>query len=352
MKLRFIIYALAVILMILAVVFARHRVRGGADTEAASAMQAGEKVSATSAPAPSANATQAAPRNAPVPARARTAGILPKADDDREKWEEYRRDVEASNVPLDFHGRAIDQDSNGLSGVVVRVNVRHWAVAIPGEPPPDLAQYRFERRSGPDGRFEINGVTGDAFDLESITKPGYEAEPTRRGFGATEGTIDIPVIFRMWDTNIHERLITGHRAFHVVPDGRGYLIDLSNGTIAESGPGDLRVWIKCPDNMVRGAMYEWSCEIDAIDGGLLEEPAGIAMYIAPGEGYRPSFQFRGQVKGGQDGSPGEKYFYVELKDGQEYGAIAIEPCAPYNRQIPGLIRLSYAINPSGSRILR
>ena len=76
------------------------------------------------------------------------------------------------------------------------------------------------------------------------------------------------------------------------------------------------------------------------------------MYQAPTDGYIPSFQLKQQIKGGQSGEIGDRLFYLKLKNGQEYGQMAIDLYAPWNSQIPGMIRLSYSINPSGSRILR
>jgi len=147
-------------------------------------------------------------------------------------------------------------------------------------------------------------------------------------------------------------LITGEKKFQIVPDGRPYFINLTDGTIAESGTGDLKVWIKYPAQVTRGQLYDWSCEIDAVNGGLLEQPLGTAMYQAPAAGYTPSFQVQQQIKGGQRGHIGERQFYLNLKNGQEYGQMSIELHAPFNDEIPGLVNLSYAINPSGSRILR
>ena len=40
-----------------------------------------------------------------------------------------------------------------------------------------------------------------------------------------------------------------------------------------------------------------------------------------------------------------------LNKGQEYGRITIDLLAPFNDQIPGIVRLSYTINPFGSRVL-
>ena len=76
------------------------------------------------------------------------------------------------------------------------------------------------------------------------------------------------------------------------------------------------------------------------------------MYVAPVEGYVPAFQFQQQIKGGQRGTTGPRRFYLRLNSGQEYGRAAIGLFAPYNNQIAGLVRIQYAVNPSGSRILR
>jgi hypothetical protein len=156
----------------------------------------------------------------------------------------------------------------------------------------------------------------------------------------------------MWSTNVHEQLITAQKSFRIVPDGRPYFINLTDGTIAESGAGDLKVWIKYTNQVVHGQLYDWSAEIDVVNGGLLGEPLGSAMYEAPSVGYTPSFQSQQQIKGGQRGHIGSRQFYMMLNNGQIYGQMTIELYAPFNDQVPGLIRLSYAINPSGSRILR
>jgi hypothetical protein len=41
-----------------------------------------------------------------------------------------------------------------------------------------------------------------------------------------------------------------------------------------------------------------------------------------------------------------------LKNGKVFGRMTIDLYAYYNAQVPGLVRIRYAINPSGSRVLR
>ena len=184
-----------------------------------------------------------------------------------------------------------------------------------------------------------------------LLRPVKQSDYCPHTFGASSGSIENPVVFKMWSTNIHEQLITGNKSFEIVPDGRPYFINLADDTISESEGGELKVWIQYTNQPVRGQIYDWSAEIDVINGGLLESDS-YSMFSAPADGYVPSFVWKNQIKGGQRGSIGERRFYLKLKDGQEFGQMSIGLYAPFNNQTPGLIRLSYGINPSGSRILR
>lgn len=259
--------------------------------------------------------------------------------------------VESRNVPIDFYGRVIDQDSNSLSGAKIKIGILHLTMPNPLVPELGSRSIQLEQTSDADGRFEFHGETGEGYGA-GITKDGYELEPGQRSYGPVSGSFENPIIFKMWSTNIHEQLITGGKSFDIVPDGRAYFINLTADTISESIGGDLKIWIQYTNQIVRGQLYDWSCAIEVINGGLLEQPLGTAMYQAPAKDYTPSFQLQQQIKGGQRGHIGERQFYLKLKNGQEYGQISIELHAPFNDETPGLIRLSYAINPSGSRILR
>ena len=88
-----------------------------------------------------------------------------------------------------------------------------------------------------------------------------------------------------------------------------------------------------------------------VNGGLVAT-SDPSRYLAPTDGYTPSFQLEQKIGSGWSDSTGEKLFYVLLNNGKEYGRITIELMAYYNDKTPGLVRLSYAMNPSGSRILR
>lgn len=270
---------------------------------------------------------------------------------DSNQTEVFKQMVEDKNSPIEFYGRVINQDGNGLPGMLVKATIRQWYVR-------SLAAFDFgahfipiERKTKTDGSFEIRGERGDGFGVVIEPQNGYEQEPSQRSFGAVSGSFQNPVIFKMWSTNIHEQLITGEKKFPIVPDGRIYILNLAQGTIAESGDGDLKVWIQYTNQVTRGQLYDWSAGVEVINGGLCPSEV-YAMFLAPDDGYVPTFRLEQQIKGGQSGEIGERRFYLKMKNGQTFGKMTINLFAPYNNQNPGLIRLSYAINPSGSRILR
>jgi hypothetical protein len=290
------------------------------------------------------NSTYLASTTSPVP----TSKLIEA--NDMKTPEGFKKYVEKQNMPIEFYGKVIDQDSNPVPDAKVDIGIRHWTMPDPAVLLAGGDTIHLDQTSDANGCFEFHGATGDGFGI-GITKDGYELEPDRYGFGPIAGSYDNPVVFKMWSTNIHEALISGQRSFHIVPDGRPYFINFTDGAIAESGGGDLKVWVKRPEQITYGQRYDWSCEVDVTNGGL-QAASDYSMYLAPTDGYVPSFQFEQTVGSGWGDSTGERRFYVMLNNGKEYGRITIELYAYYNNQIPGMIRLSYAINPSGSRILR
>jgi hypothetical protein len=271
--------------------------------------------------------------------------------------ERMRAVIEAKNVPIEFWGRVVDQSNAPLSGVKIESRIRHWDLGSGFGSPGRIIKDGMT--TGGNGDFHVGGSTGDDLTIQTMAKDGYELEPNARlGFGynnADQFTShpETPVVFKMWQKDIHEQLIAGQKSFHIVPDGSPLIIDLSKGMIAESGKGEIKVWVKRPEQVTLGQRYDWSCEMDVVNGGLLQETnANSSMYSAPADGYTPSFHFEQKVGSGWGDSTGPIRFYIMLNNGQEYGRITIELFAYYNDRVPGLVRVEYAINPSGSHVLR
>lgn len=265
---------------------------------------------------------------------------------------DIREHIESQNVPVEFHGKVVDQDDNPLPNVKVRALVRHWEMVAPVAFGAHGQMISGEAATTSDGLFIIQGMTGDSVAIQSIVKLGYELEPTQLTYGATSGTLDSPIFFRMWATNIHEQLIADTKTFPIIPDGRSYFIDLLKGVISESRQGSLKVTVKRPEGVIFGQKYDWSGRIDVLDGGLQAATNSSSKYRAPADGYVPLFTHEQKVGSGWGDSTGKKEFFVKLQNGQIYGLITIELFAYYNNKSPGMVRISYILNSSGSRVLR
>ncbi len=246
--------------------------------------------------------------------------------------------LSTETIPL----RVVDQDGKGIG----HCSVAYVLVSMP--------EKRYERSTDAEGFCRFRTIPGMGMDITSISASGYESEPNmQRSYLLPNKSPTNPMLFRMWSTNIHEELIAGNKSFKIVPDGRPYFIDLTHDTISETSMGDLKVWIQYTNNGVVGQQANWGAQVDVVNGGLLEEKdACSSMLVAPTNGYVPMFQERAAVRPGGRGETGDRRFYLAVNNGQKYGRMTIDLCASYGNLYPGLIRLSYAINPSGSRLLR
>ena len=268
--------------------------------------------------------------------------------------------AESQNVPIRFFGKVVDQDGAPLEGVNVTGRVRHWSVGALLNL--QAGFIKREDRTGPDGRFELKDATGSVLTIEALEKQGYEPEPIAlRSFGYNISTNitpdpDNPIVLRMWKAEVKEELISGEKFFTVVPDGRTYMIDLVRGTLAEGTDtdGDLRVTIRRPPDAAFGQRYDWMIEIQAVGGGLLEEPDRYAsMFQAPLEGYSET------SRTAFDASEADwtyavinKRFYMKTRLGRVYGRLQVDTHAFYLKDKLGRLKIKYSINPQGSRVLR
>lgn len=286
-----------------------------------------------------------------------------KTNQENEFAERAGRSTEALNLPVAFYGLVVDQDDNVLQDVDVDLQVAEAHFDVNAYPHEYHKMSSLQRRTGTDGRFELieNGLKGRDVTVISLTKEGYDRELPGVGFGAQSTSFDHPVILRMWRTNIHEQLISGEREFKIVPDGRRYAIDLTKGAITEGQEGDLVVWIKRPESVAPSEKFAWSCGLTTPGGGLEpEKDQRSAMYRAPAGEFTNVFTLSVEDNTrARDGMSLDNRFYFKLRNGK-YGRVSASFWTTYHYWAPSYrtdpafaqIRLSYAINPSGSRLLR
>lgn len=254
----------------------------------------------------------------------------------------------ARNLPIDFYGQTVDQDGNSLPGVHIKMMVAHYLPGMEGMSIP------VNRTSDANGLFDVHdaNVTGDGIDIEYMSKEGYALEPMTRSFGPVGGAPGNPVIFRLWRNDIKEPLITGQKSFSIEPNGTSYIVDLTKGTISQSDgeDGDLKLRINMPPP-VGGKYPDWWCEFRTVNGGLAEETdSSSPMFLAPTAGYTNLFSFSESATNPWNRQSGNLRFFLRLKNGNEYGRISIDMAACARN--PNRLRIEYAINPTGSLILR
>lgn len=262
-----------------------------------------------------------------------------------QKADQLRQALEQKNVPVDFYGRVIDQASNSVSGVKVNVYIRRWALTENAMSQPT----RMELLTGADGSFHIHGIMGDAIGIESMHKDGYEqSSKTPSSFGPTGGSIEAPILYKIWKNGEKAALVSYTEFWGVNPDGRVYTIDLMLGTKTESATvdGDLRISVNRPGTVNRKDKYDWSFNIQAVEGGILES-ADEFMYQAPDSGYAPEYNYRVYSMDTNWTPSVKRAFYVKTRG--HFARANIEVISRY--QNAGVFSISCAVNPDGSRNL-
>ncbi len=256
-------------------------------------------------------------------------------------------------MPIDFYGRVIDQDSNGVVGALVKASVRHWALTDTKAPPPDEGQYHFQRVTGGDGRFQIDGETGDAIYVEGVEKAGYELSPsTYRNYGPSSGSLELPVIFKMWKRSEGQTLISHYIARTAIPvDGQPVQFDLFDGKKVASG-GQLIVRVERNPQILPAGYnaYDWRAVIEIPTGGLVASSDEF-MYQAPDTGYQRAYTVEMPSSATNWANTLAQRFYIECEGGKYYGNLGVE-MPTFHSPPPIVLNLSIALNPNGSRNLQ
>lgn len=188
--------------------------------------------------------------------------------------------------------------------------------------------------------------------MEQMTKDGYELSPKiPRNYGITGGSTEDPVIFQMWKKGISESLIQGSKFYGIIPDGRTYTIDFLQQKKIEgdNASGDIKVSIVRPKVVVPREKFDWSFDIEGVQGGLVETQDEF-MYLAPEAGYQPKYVVNMLANDPNWKREIDKLqFYFQSRDGKVYGRFVVDIIPDYNEQ--SVFNVRYAVNPNGSRNL-
>jgi hypothetical protein len=245
--------------------------------------------------------------------------------------------------PFEFFGRVVDENTQAVEGASVHLILSTTSSAN-GIMDADTS-------SAADGSFSLTGKTGSSVSIY-VSKSGYyeikslnqiNFDPTGNG-----STPDNPVLFHLRKKGVGTDLITSKYGFtpwfdvSVPINGQPIKADLLNRSAGANGQIEFSN-IK-PEYLQAKQATSWSFKMEIPDGGFVEENDEFP-FEAPESGYQSIVQFDFQK-----GQPGwtwdlQKNYYIKFGNPPKYGTLHLET------SIGSGVRLTYAINPDGSRYL-
>ncbi|MDR3378074.1 MAG: hypothetical protein P4M10_05265, partial [Verrucomicrobiae bacterium] len=250
--------------------------------------------------------------------------------------------------PIDFYGKVVDENSNGVVGVSVRF---HWS-----DMSENVNANNSTTQSDMAGLFSLHGKLGRSLHIW-VSKEGYYAsrggeESFLYSLGDNIYSPDPqnPIIFKLHKKGKGESLITTSfpggmgQIAQLHHDGTPVALDLFDGTQVPAGNGQLKLEFWRAITNRNANIFDWKCHLTVAGGGLVETPDEFA-FQAPESGYQsPILIDMPATNENWQGEIRNKY-YMQLPDGK-YGRLDFS-FSPFN----GVFTVQSAINPTGSRDL-
>lgn len=246
-------------------------------------------------------------------------------------------------VPFEFYGKVVDETTQAVAGASV-----HFILSTTSS---DNGTLDVDTSSVSDGSFSLTGKTGSQTSVD-VWKAGYyeikslnqiNFNPT--GNGSSQ---ENPVLFHLRKKGAGADLITSQYGmakdfgFSTPLDGTPMRVDFFNRKVG--GEGQMEISAVKPDRLKQERASEWSFKMSIPDGGFIEQNDEFP-FEAPESGYQSTIDFHFKTN-----EPGwtetiHKSYYIVFGQPRKYGRIDIETMMYWGT------RLTYAINPDGSRYL-
>lgn len=249
--------------------------------------------------------------------------------------------AEENSKSQDFYGKVVDQYGQPIidadvSGILIIKTEDGF------EPK------TFTIKTDAEGFFQIVGIQGSDLNVK-VKKDGYRIGEHGEGYQGPVGGKSSPsnrATFTMWKLKGPEPLTSTSIDSSISHDGSMSVFDIATGKASPTG--DLRVTLsQSPLEVKTGReKFNWKVSVEILNGGLAEEKDPYP-YLAPTDGYQPSFEFS-VSSNASDWSPNlKKSFYIKNRLGQ-YGIMQFNI---YPGQSPTKLEANFTINPSGSQNL-
>lgn len=268
---------------------------------------------------------------------------------------------------MSFYGQVVDQHGEPVAGATLKVEGGGKLLAS------GAGMYRAQ--TDDEGKFSVHMKGGSLIiteishpnikflfpnHLQSLGAGGLTLWNHQRMKGGNEPLWsdypeDNPYIFQAWRIDSDE-LVTNLKSDYDILradcEGNIYTLDLLADARSKErkfqgvGDGQLRVRFFCEEAQATKTA-DWTLEIEAIDGGLLETD-DIYMFKAPEVGYISSYRWTFHKD--HPNYPGilSQKFYFYSNHGKEYGSLVLS-----FRVFQGgpILNAKYNINPNGGRSL-
>lgn len=245
--------------------------------------------------------------------------------------------------PIAFYGKVVNEETQAVAGASIHF-ILSDASSRTGTTNSDTV-------SAGDGSFFLINGTGSGvsvyvskngyYEIKSLNQINYD--PTGNG-----SSKENPVLFHLRKKGVGADLITSKYGFtsyfdvHVPIDGQTIKVDFLNRSAGNNGQIEFSN-IK-PEYLQARQANEWSFKMIIADGGFVEESDEFP-FEAPENGYQPVVQFYFQKGQTNWADSIHKDFYTKFGNPPRFGRIHLDT------SIGSGVRLSYAINPDGSRDL-
>jgi len=288
----------------------------------------------------------------PIPAPVQSTQPVSDRSDPQKMFEA----VEATNVPINFWGKVIDQDNRPVSEVRVQYDFTIEHGNLSGVAWSDQEVRTGETVSDKEGLFSVLGLKGHDLSILAIKHSDYQF----RGkgavsfdfFGSTASGKFVPnahrpIVFTVVRRDQLEPLIHVKGSLRVQGEGVPERWSLWEG---EPDPnGELAVTLRREPSVLQrpGQDATWSADLAIVGGGIITAPWDEDVRRAPELGYLSSIAYPQAEQ--KRGVP-YRSFYVKTADGK-FGRIQVE-LNPYSEGATVRCAITGDMNPRpGSRNL-
>jgi hypothetical protein len=296
---------------------------------------------ATNKQAPLPKPDNAGPGTASLPPTPTSQTVQPTNDDI------YQQVLPEWQVPIDFYGKVIDENSNPVAGASVQFNWTESPMEALNEGPGETAA----TTSDASGLFELHDKHGPSLNV-SVGKDGYYSSRNNAWtfsyalnghFSADPAN---PVIFHLRKKGVGEKLISVKQNYRIPRDGTPVGIDLITGKVTPGGIGNLVVQCWTDDaGKSSGQKYDWHCLVTIPGGGLVLSDEEF-LFQAPENGYVPSTEIKMPADRPDWRNDVDLKFFYLLPNGN-YGRMTFSMIAGGQH----FCMIDSVLNPSGSRDL-